>query len=280
MKKRAYKERFYPTPEQADLLAQSFGCARFVWNNTLAYRTEAYQQRGETLSHSAADKRLVALKADYPWLKDVSSVILQQALRDQKAAFDNFFNPKLNARYPRFKRKDRRQSIRLTRAAFRYRDGEITIAKTTEPLPIRWSRPLPGAPSSITLSRDRAGRYFISCLCEFTPEPLPITPKTVGIDLGLTDLFITSDGHKSGNPRHLKHYAAKLAYHQRRLARKQKGSKNRAKARNKVARLHAKIADCRRDALHKATRSLVNENQVLCVESLNIAGMVKNRPLA
>jgi len=280
MTKRAYKERFYPAPEQEILLAQSFGCARFVWNNTLAYRTEAYQQHGQSISHSVAEKRLVALKAEHPWLKDVSSVILQQTLRDQKAAFDNFFNPRLKARYPRFKRKDSRQSIRLTKAAFRYRDGEITIAKTTAPLPIRWSRSLPSAPSSITLSRDRAGRYFISCLCEFDPETLPVTPKRVGIDLGLTDLFITSEGMKSGNPRHLKRYEAKLAYLQRRLAKKQKGSRNRHKLRQKMARLHARIADCRRDALHKATRTLVNENQVLCVESLNIVGMLKNRSLA
>jgi len=280
MTKRAYRERFYPTPEQEILLAQSFGCARFVWNNTLAYRTDAYQQRGESISHSVVEKRLVALKAEHPWLKDVSSVILQQTLRDQKAAFDNFFNPRLKARYPRFKRKDGRQSIRLTKAAFRYRDGEITIAKTTAPLPIRWSRSLPSAPSSITFSRDRAGRYFISCLCEFDPETLPVTPKRVGIDLGLTDLFITSEGMKSGNPRHLKRYEAKLAYLQRRLAKKQKGSRNRHKLRQKMARLHARIADCRRDALHKATRTLVNENQVLCVESLNIVGMLKNRSLA
>lgn len=280
MTKRAYKERFYPTPEQAALMAQSFGCARFVWNNTLAYRTEAYQQHGESVSHSAAEKRLVGLKAEFPWLKDISSVILQQTLRDQKTAFGNFFNPRLKARYPRFKKKDGRQSIRLTRAAFRYRDGEITIAKAKTPLPIRWSRPLPSEPSSITLSRDRTGRYFISCLCEFTPKALPITLQTVGIDLGLSDLFITSDGVKSGNPRHLKRYEAKLAYLQRRLAKKQKGSANRHKHRQKVARLHAKIADCRRDATHKATRALINENQVLCIESLNIAGMVKNRYLS
>lgn len=280
MTKRAYKERFYPTSEQAELLAQSFGCVRFVWNTTLAYRTEAYQTHGQSISHSAAEKRLVTLKAEHPWLKDVSSVILQQALRDQKAAFDNFFNARIKARYPRFKRKDGRQSIRLTKAAFRYRDGKITIAKTKTPLPIRWSRPLPCAPSSITLSMDRAGRYFISCLCDFTPEVLSVTPKMTGIDLGLTDLFITSEGMKSGNPRHIKRHEAKLAYLQRRLARKQKGSKNRAKARNKVARLHARIADCRRDAIHKATRTLVNENQVLCVESLNLIGMIKNRSLA
>jgi putative transposase len=280
MTKRAYKERFYPTPEQAELLAQSFGCARFIWNNTLAHRTEAYQQRGESVSHADAEKRLVGLKAEFPWLKAVSSVILQQALRDQKAAFDNFFNPKLKARYPRFKKKDRRQSIRLTKAAFRYRDGEITIAKAKTPLPIRWSRPLPSEPSSITISRDRAGRYFISCLCDFAPVAHSITPKTVGIDLGLTDLFITSDGAKSGNPRHLKRYEAKLAYLQRRLAKKQKGSRNRNKHRQKVARCHAKIADCRRDATHKATRALINENQVLCIESLNITGMVKNKRLS
>ncbi|MFN2411234.1 MAG: RNA-guided endonuclease InsQ/TnpB family protein [Halomonas sp.] len=213
-------------------------------------------------------------------MKVVSSVILQQTLRDQKAAFDNFFNPTLKARYPRFKRKNGRQSIRLTRAAFRYRDGEITIAKSKVPLPIRWSRHLPSDPSSITISHDRAGRYLISCLCAFTPKAMPITPKTVGIDLGLTDLFITSNGAKSGNPRHLKRYGAKLAYLQRRLAKKQKGSNNRVKAKQKVARLHAKIADCRRDALHKATRTLINENQVLCVESLNIAGMVKNHHLS
>jgi len=279
MTKRAYKERLYPTPEQTELLAQSFGCARFVWNNTLAYRTTAYQQQGESVSHSTAEKRLVSLKADYPWLKDVSSVILQQTLRDQKTAFDNFFNPKLKARYPRFKKKDGRQSIRLTRAAFRYRDGEITIAKAKTPLLIRWSRPLPSEPSSITISRDRAGRYFISCLCDFVPEAFPVTPKTVGIDLGLSDLFITSDGAKSGNPRHLKRYDAKLARLQRRLAKKQKGSRNRQKLRQKVARLHAKIADCRRDAIHKASRTLINENQVICVESLNITGMVKNRSL-
>ncbi|MWJ28305.1 IS200/IS605 family element transposase accessory protein TnpB [Halomonas sp. ZH2S] len=280
MTKRAYKERLYPTPEQAVLLAQSFGCVRLAWNNSLAYRTEAYQQHGESVSSSAAEKRLVDLKAEYPWLADVSSVILQQALRDQKAAFDNFFNPKLRARYPRFKRKDGRQSIRLTKAVFRYREGEITIAKSKVPLPIRWSRPLPSAPSSITISQDRAGRYFISCLCDFAPNALPITPKMAGIDLGLTDLFITSDGAKSGNPRHLKRYEAKLAYLQRQMAKKQKGSENRAKLRRKVATLHAKIADCRRDATHKATRTLINENQVLCVESLNIIGMVKNRSLA
>ena len=133
---------------------------------------------------------------------------------------------------------------------------------------------------TITLSRDRAGRYFISCLCDFAPEAHPVTPKTVGIDLGLTNLFITSDGVKSGNPCHLKRYETKLAYLKCRLAKKQKGSNNRNKYRQKVARLHAKIADCRHDALNKATRALINETQVLCVESLKIAGMIKNNRLS
>lgn len=267
-----------PTDQQAELLAQSFGCARFVFNNTLRWRTDAYYKDGESISHAQAEKRLVALKTEFPWLKDVSSVLLQQALRDQQEAFKNFWANR--AQYPKFKRKDARQSIRLTKAAFKYKDGQLYIAKSKAPLAIRWSREVPGEPSSITISKDRAGRYFVSMLCEFEAKPMPISAKTVGIDLGLNDLFITSDGFKSGNPRHTKRYEQKLAYLQRRLSKKQKGSANRAKAKLKVARLHAKIADCRMDATHKASRTLINENQVLCVEALAVKNMVKNPKLA
>lgn len=268
MAKRAYKERFYPTPEQAALLKQSFGCARFVWNNTLAYRTEAYQHQGQKVAHATAERRLVCLKKEYPWLTNVSSVVLQQVLRDQKVAFDNFFNPKLDARYPRFKRKYSRQSIRLTKAAFRYRDGEITIAKTNEPLPVRWSRPLPCAPSSVSISKDSADRYFISCLCEFSPKALSPVSNTVGVDIGLDDLFATSEGRKSEIGFYTKKHEEKLAYFQSKLSKKTYESNNSLKLKKKIARIHAKIADCRRDAIHKATRTLINENQVLCVRSL------------
>jgi len=259
--KKAYKYRFYPTPGQQALLAQTFGCVRFVWNNTLAWRSGLYKEDGTSVSQGMAEKRLVPLKAEFPWLTEVSSVCLQQTLRDQTQAFTNFFEGR--ARYPVFKKKHRRQSCRLTKAAFSYRDGQLFIAKSKEPLVVRWSQPLLGHPSSITISKDRAGRYFVSCLCQKDTEALPVVPKTTGVDLGLKDLFITSDGFKSGNPKYTKKYATKLTYLQRQLAKKAKGSRNRDKVRFRVARLHAKIADCRMDATHKATRTLINENQVV-----------------
>lgn len=150
------------------------------------------------------------------------------------------------------------------------------MAKSKAPLDVRWSRELPSAPSSVTLSRDAAGRYFVSCLCEFEPVSLPITASTVGIDVGLKDSFVTDTGFKTGNPRHTAKYAKRLALLQRRLSKKQKGSKNRAR----VARTHAKIADCRMDNLHKLSRKLINENQVVCVESLKVKNIIRNPTLS
>ena len=280
MSKRAFRERFYPSSDQVELLARSFGCKRFVWNDTLKLRTDAYYERGESIPHAELEKRLVSLKQEHPWLEEVSSVILQQTLRDQQLAFKNFWEKR--AGYPKFKKKDQHQSIRLTKAAFRLKEGKLYIAKSEEPLDIRWSfrGGLPSEPSSITISKDRAGRYFVSMLCEVEIEKLPISPRSVGVDLGLKDLFVTSDGFKSGNPRHFKRYEEKLAFLQRQLSRKQKGSANRLKAKQKVARLHAKIADCRLDSTHKATRKLINENQVVCVESLEVKNMIKHPTLA
>lgn len=278
--KRAYKYRFYPTPEQIELLAQTFGCVRFVYNSILRWRTDAYYERQEKIGYPQADKRLTALKAmpEYAFLRDVSAVPLQQAIRHQQDAFKNFFAGR--AAYPAFKSKRHKQAATFMNTAFKYRDGKLYMAKSKAPLDVRWSRPLPSSPSSITISKDTAGRYFVSCLCEFEPVSLPITASKVGIDVGLKDLFVTDTGFKSGNPRHTAKYAARLALFQRRLSKKVKGSKNRAKARLKVARLHAKIADCRLDALHKATRKLINENQVVCVESLKVKNMIRNPSLS
>lgn len=278
--KRAYKYRFYPTPEQIELLAQTFGCVRFVYNSILRWRTDAYYERQEKIGYPQADKRLTALKAmpEYAFLRDVSAVPLQQAIRHQQDAFKNFFSGR--AAYPAFKSKRHKQAATFMNTAFKYRDGKLYMAKSKAPLDMRWSRSLPSAPSSITITKDTAGRYFVSCLCEFEPVSLPITASTVGIDVGLKDLFVTDTGFKSGNPRHTAKYAARLALFQRRLSKKVKGSKNRAKARLKVARLHAKIADCRLDALHKATRKLINENQVVCVESLKVKNMIRNPSLS
>ena len=278
--KRAYKYRFYPTPEQETHLAQTFGCTRFVYNQILRWRTDEYYKNGNSINYTDASRQLTDLKKDpeLQWLNDVSSVPLQQTLRHQQEAFKNFWSGR--AKYPTFKKRNRKQSATFVSSAFKFKDGQLFIAKSKEPLNIRWSQPLSSEPSSITISKDCAGRYFVSLLCEFEAKPMPISNKTVGIDLGLTDLFITSDGKKSGNPRHTLRYQSKLAYYQKQLAKKKKGGKNRAKARLKVARIHAKIADCRMDATHKASRTLINENQVVCVESLSVKGMIRNPKLA
>ncbi|WP_244309415.1 RNA-guided endonuclease InsQ/TnpB family protein, partial [Pseudomonas duriflava] len=181
-------------------------------------------------------------------MNEVSCVPLQQCLRHQQSAFKNFFEG---------------------------RDGKLFLAKSSEPLNIRWSRALSSAPSTVTISRDAAGRYFVSCLCEFEPQALPVTPKMIGIDMGLKDLFVPSEGEPVANARHTAKYASRLALAQRSLSRK-----NRARARQKVARIHAKISDCRLDGLHKLSRRLINENQVVCVENLAVKNMIRNPRLS
>ena len=280
MSKRAYKYRFYPTDEQRELLARTFGCVRVVWNLVLRRRTDAYYNDGESIGYVGANAFLSEMKQDEEliWLREVSSVPLQQCLRHQQSAFRNFFEGR--ARYPRFKSKHRRQSAEFTRSAFTWRGGELTLAKCSTPLDIRWSRELPSEPSTVTVSMDAAGRYFVSLLCELESKPLPIRPKTVGVDLGLTHLAILSTGEKIANARYTATYASKLARAQKKLARCKKGSANRKKAKRRVARLHAKIADSRHDNLHKLSRRLIDENQVVCIEDLSVRNMVKNPSLA
>ena len=280
MTKRAYKYRFYPTPEQAELLVQTFGCVRFVYNSILRWRTDAFYQRQEKIGYVGANARLTEIKKnpELAFLSEVSCVPLQQCLRHQQTAFKNFFEGR--AKYPVFKSKRHRQSAEFTRSAFKYRDGQLYLAKSKTPLDIRWSRALPGEPSTVTVSKDSAGRYFVSCLCEFEPSKLPVTPNMTGIDLGLKDLFVTDKDERVDNPRHTAKYAKRLAKAQRRLSKKKLGSANRAKARQKVAKLHAKISDCRQDNLHKLSRGLINENQVICVESLKVKNMIRNPKLS
>ncbi|WP_071886753.1 RNA-guided endonuclease InsQ/TnpB family protein [[Enterobacter] lignolyticus] len=278
--KRAYKFRFYPTAEHVELLARTFGCVRFVYNSILRWRTDAYAERQEKNGYTQASARLTALKKEpeFSWLNDVSSVPLQQSLRHQQTAFKNYFEGR--TAYPTFKSKRCKQAAEFTARAFKYRNGQLFVAKSKTPLNVRWSRKLPSVPSTITISRDAAGRYFVSCLCDFEPALLPISLKVVGIDVGLKDLFVTDSGFTCANPRYTTKYAARLALLQRRLSRKMRGSKNRAKARLKVARLYAKMADCRLDVLHKATRKIINENQVVCVESLKVKNMIRNPVLS
>src|SRR5690606_34999397 len=281
--KRAYRYRFYPTPGQASELARTFGCVRLVYNNALEERTRAYTLEGRRVSYVESSARLTEWKrsGEYDFLSEVSSVPLQQALRHLQAAFANFFAKQ--ARYPTFKSKKKsRASAEYTRSAFRWRDGKLTLAKMDTPLDIVWSRPLPeGAqPSTVTVSRDCAGRWFVSILVEEKISPLPPVAQNVGIDAGITALATLSTGEKIVNPRHERRDRRKLAKAQRALARKEKGSNNRAKARLKVARAHARITDRRRDHLHKVTTRLVRENQVIAVEDLTVRNMVKNHSLA
>lgn len=280
--KRAYRFRFYPSPEQEVTLARTFGCARFAYNHMLRLRTDAWFQRQERVGYHATSAALTALKKtpEHAWLNEVSSVPVQQALRHLQTAFVNFWAKRTG--YPAFKRKDGPQSAEYTTSAFKWDGKTLKLAKMDAPLAIRFSRTIPKAAivTTVTVSRDAAGRYFVSLLCDDAVQPLPACESKVGIDLGLTHFAILSTGEKIAAPNTFRKNEAKLAKLQRRLAKKQKGSKRRTKARMKVARLHARITDSRRDFLHKLSTRLIRENQVIAVESLAVSNMQKNRCLS
>lgn len=276
----SHKYRTYPTPAQERLLARTFGSVRFVWNSILDWRSKEYSLNATKINYAKSTKRLTELKQqpELSWLYDVSNVALQQALRNQDKAFSNFFAKR--GKYPTFKSKHDKQSIRLMSNAFRIKGGKLFIAKSDEPLEFSQSRPLPEKVSSITISKDASGRYFVAFQGEAEKALLPVTEKSVGIDLGLTHFIVTSDGEKIEAPKIYRKYEAKLARFQRKLLRKGKGGKNRNKARVKVARIHAKIADTRNDFLHKLSTRIIRENQTVSAEDLNVVGMLKNRCLA
>jgi putative transposase len=280
--KRAFKYRFYPTDAQAAELTRTFGCVRKVYNLALAARTQAWTLRQERVNYNATSAMLTGWKKtdELAFLNDVSSVPLQQALRHLQVAFTNFFAKR--ARYPNFKSKKKsRRSAEYTTSAFRYRDGRLTLAKMAEPLAIVWSRPLPdgAVPSTVTVSCDAAGRWFVSLLCDDVIEHVPAS-GAVGVDAGLDSLLALSTGQKITNLRHERVDRARLARAQRALSRKEKGSANRAKARLTVARVHTRITDRRRDHLHKLTTRLVRDNQTIVIEDLTVRNMVKDHHLA
>jgi putative transposase len=281
--KRAYKYRFYPTDQQADLLNRTFGCVRYVYNRALAERSRAWTQEQRRINFAETCRMLTAWKnePDTAWLYEVSNVALQQGLQHLQQAYVNFWGKR--AKYPTFKSKRKsRASATFTRMAFSYRDGRIRLAKCDQPLAIVWSRPLPeGAePSTVTVSRDAAGRWHISVLVEATIEALRPTPASVGIDAGITSLVTLSTGEKVTNPQHEKRDRDRLTLVQRRLAKKVKGSANRAKARLVVAKVHARIGDRRRDHLHKLSTRIIRENQTVVIEDLSVRNMVGNHSLA
>ncbi|MEU3342516.1 RNA-guided endonuclease TnpB family protein [Streptomyces sp. NPDC006668] len=281
--KRAFKYRFYPTDEQAAELSRTFGCVRLVYNKALEERTRAWYGEQRRISYVQSSAALTEWKKteELAFLTEVSPVPLQQALRHLQTAFAHFFAKR--AQYPRYKsRKKSRSSAEYTRSAFTWREGRLTLAKMTKPLDIRWSRPLPEGvePTTVTVSRHAAGRWFVSLLCEDSIAAAPAPQAAVGLDAGITSLVTLSTGEKIANPRHERRDRARLARAQRELARKAKGSANRAKVRRKVAKVHARIADRRRDFLHKLTSRIVHENQVVVIEDLTVRNLLKNGTLA
>jgi putative transposase len=280
--KRAYRFRFYPTSEQEVILARTFGCARFAYNHMLRLRTDAWYQRQERVGYHETSAALTALKKtpEHEWLNEVSSVPVQQALRHLQTAFVNFFAKR--AAYPNFRRKDGPQSAEYTTSGFRWDGISLTLAKMKEPLAIRWSRAIPKGANvtTCTVSKDTAGRYHVSMLCDDAVSAKPEVVSKVGIDLGLTHFAILSTGEKIASPNTFRKNEKKLAKLQRRMAKKKLGSANRAKAKLKVARMHAKVADARRDFLHKISTRLISENQVIAIETLAVRNMQQNRSLA
>lgn len=279
---KAFRYRFYPTPEQETLLRRTVGCCRFVYNRALALRSEAWTQRQEKLSGYDLIKKITEWKKEpeTEWLSEVSNVPLQQSINNLEVGFQNFFAKR--AKYPSFKKKSSGGSCRFTTFGFRIKQGEVWLAKTKTPLDIRWSRPLPeeASPKQCTVKLTPSGEWYISFLCEVEIPHLPPVDKHIGLDMGITALVTTSDGEKITNPKPTKKYRRDLATAQRHLSRKTKGSKRRLKAKRKVARIHRKISDIRKDQLHKLTTRLVHENQVIVIEDLSVRNLLKNHCLA
>ena len=282
-----YSYRLYPVPGQRQALAQAFGCARVVFNDALAAREAAYQAGEPYLTDAQLSARLTIAKRtpERAWLGEVSAVVLQQALADLTTAYRNFFASRNGTRAgrkmgkPRFRsRKDHRQTIRFTANA-RFRvlpNGKLRLPKIGD-VPVRWSRPLPSEPSSVTVIRDPAGRYFASFVVEAKAAPLPPTAPVVGIDLGLNHFAVLSEGRKITAPQFLRRTEKLLQRRQRELSRKQKSSRNREKARVKVARAHARVADARRDFHHQLSTALIRDNQAVAVEDLAVNGLARTR---
>jgi putative transposase len=280
---KAYRYRFYPTVEQESLLRRTIGCVRLVFNKALAARTEAWYSRQERVDYVQTSAMLTNWKKEenLQFLNEVSCVPLQQSLRHLQSAFTNFFVGR--AKYPNFKKKRNGGSAEFTKSAFRWKAGQVYLAKCSEPLPIRWSRNLPDGcePTTITVKLEPSGRWFVSLrIDDPTDQRLQPVDQSVGLDVGISSLVTLSTGEKITNPKGFDKHYQKLRKAQKTLSRRQKGSRNRDKARLKVARIQAKISDSRKDHLHKMTTRLVRENQTIAVEDLAVKNMVKNPKLA
>lgn len=283
MRRQAVKVRLYPTDEQIQVLAQHFGCARWWWNYGLNQCVETYKATDKGLSQSGLNSLLPKLKKekDTEWLGDCYSQVLQSVSLNLSRAYQNFFEGR--AKYPRFKSKHHRQSIQYPQKVKQIDEtlkfpGKLGVVKA------KIHRPLDGIVKTVTVSKCPSGKYYASVLMEYDGEyPESKEGKTIGIDLGIKDFAITYDGEKVSkypNPRHLSKYEKKLAVKQRIAARKKKGSNRRRKANKIVARVYEQVSNVRQDHLHKLSRKIVDNNQVVVVENLNVKGMVRSHKLA
>jgi putative transposase len=278
---KAVKVRIYPTDEQQAHLAQAFGCVRWVWNQSLSVMSLTYKETGKGLSAYDMKKQIPIWKVEYEWLKECYSQCLQQSVLNLSQAFINFFDGQ--AQYPTFKSRNGRQSIQYPQNVKVLSDKEIKFPGKFGTVSAKVHRRIEGTLKTVTVSRMPDGRYYASLLMEdgiAKPEQSS-EGKAVGIDLGLIDFAVTSDGSKYQNPRHLKKHEHNLKRKQRKLSRKKdKTTATRRKAKRAVAKVHSKISRVREDFLHKLSRKTVNENQVIVVENLAVKNMVKNHNLA
>lgn len=281
---KATKVRIFPTLAQAEFLNAQFGAVRFAFNRSLAIQSHFYKIKGISLKPLSDIKPLLAIakkSRKYQWLKQYDSIALQQGIIQLDKAFKNFFNPKLKSRYPKFKSKHGKQSS--------YHCTSVSVGNDWIKIPkcpaisAKIHREISGRVKSITLSKTTNGKYYASILVEDSvaqPKPIQAIKTAIGIDLGLTDFFTGSNGHVETNPRHLRNAEKNLKRKQRQLSRKKKGSANRAKARKVLANAHEKLRNIRNDFQHKISRTLVDENQAVIVETLKSSNMMKNKHLA
>jgi putative transposase len=281
--KARYQYRIYPTDQQRKDLAKVFGCVRVVWNDALALckQSEKLPSNVDLQKICITQAKKTALRE---WLGEVSNIPLQQSIADLGVAFKNFFDSRKGKRKggkvnpPKFKKKDNRQTARFRKGGFSIKNSKVYLAKIGC-IKTKWSRPLPSEPSSVTVIKDRAGRYFFSFVVEIQPEIKPAILQAIGIDLGLKTFAALSNGEKISNPDYSR-LDRKIRRSQRKLSRRQKNSKRREGMRFKVAKLKAKLRDTRKDFLHKLSTKVVNENQVIALEDLNVSGLLKNRCLS
>lgn len=284
---KAIKIRIYPTAEQVDFINKQLGCCRFVYNNCLAFRKDSYQNEHVSVSSSEAVKHITSLKKDNEWLKDVHSKVLQQSVRDMNQAYDNFF--KRHKGFPKFKSKhDNRQSCRFPKDAFiGVRGNRIDLIKVLKDIHFKCSRNderylnrNQDKVKSITLSKEPNGKFYLSVLIDKPLRQVPQSSSMVGLDLGIKDFAVTSDGQVIENFHFKKNEESRLKRLQRQISKKIVGSKNREKARLRFAKLNEKIRNRKLNFLHDVTNHLIDENQVIVMEDLNVKGMVRNHKLA